>query len=183
MRWLRSWPAQVPTGRAHVVDQLPRLVISGYDYGALASVDDDVLLLEWDMACSIEDQATFEDHAAAEPARVQVAPYRLYTDRPDPVWAHRVLTGDGPKDEAWITEGRTECDLPGFGMIYLPRAVVAAFLAAPASARGRDPRLDPGRSSADARFTCQTFGIWHAFRWDGPPIRVWWDIRPIHLHT
>jgi len=174
MRWLRSWPAVVPAGRAHVDDELPRLVLADYDYTPLGQVDDDVLLLEWDMHLDPQGMTRFAAHAAAEPGRVHVAPYLLAAHRATPTWAHRRLAGS--------PAGEHECDLFGFGATYLPRHLVERFLAAPAPERGRDPRLPPEAPYHDVRFTDQTFSIWHAFRGGAPRPRLWWDVRPDHLH-
>jgi hypothetical protein len=80
MRLLRSWPSRIPEGRSYVVDDIERLVIDNHSYGPLSAVDDDVLLLEWDIAIGQEDLRHFADHAAKDPDRVLVAPYRIYAD-------------------------------------------------------------------------------------------------------
>lgn len=183
MRRLRSWPAgELPAGRAHVVDDLERLVIADYDYSPLGEVDDDVLLLEWDVAVDPYDLNLFEARALAAPDRVRVLAYRLHAHRPGWVWAHRRIRRDG-QGERFVNRADLTCHLPAWGCIYLPRALVRAFLAAPAPARGRDPRLPPQAPYDDVRLTDQTFGIWHHFHQAGPPVPIDWALSAVHLHT
>jgi len=172
------------------VDSLERLVISNYDYGrALALLDDDVVILEWDVA--VEDQALTEFCARAEKARnrVRVAPYLLYpvsSNRTHPVWAHRLMIPGGAqpvlahkhstelsRDEfvelasglRWVSgPEEAACTHFGLGMAYLPRSLVAGFL------------------TDNTRLTDQTFSHWH---WDTLHrlVPIDWDIRPVHLHN
>lgn len=158
MQLLRSWPATIPHGRAHVEDDIPKLVIDGYDYGPLRTLEQDVLLLEWDIAVGQEDLRAFARRAAARSDDVLVAPYRLYpdgTDLPEPVWAHRrnYLT--------FVDEDEPDCWMFGFGMVYLPKHLVAAF---------DGPIFDDGR-----------FSEWHAQK-VGKPVPIAWDVRPVHLN-
>ena len=184
MRWLRSWPANPPAGRAHVVDDMERLVIDNYDYTPLGSIDDDVCLLEWDMALSPGDMQSFALHAIESRNSVQVAPYPLYHVAPfrsmgGGVWAHRRVWRHS---ETWVETGTPDCDYAAFGCIYLPRDAVRAFLASEAPARGRDPRLPADAEYSDRRFTDQTFSVWHHWHAKRGPIPVHWDVRPVHLH-
>lgn len=164
MRWIRTWPERIPPGRSYVVDSLPRVIMAGHDYApVLAGLDGDTVIVEWDMAVSREDIARFTLFCQAEPGRVHVAPYKLYpvsTNLPGPVWAHRRAAGGHP----WIAEGMPYCDLFGFGLIYLPNAIVRKYLA-----------TDPGMVS-DGRFS-----RWHHAAGLGP-VPVHWDVRPVHLH-
>lgn len=182
MRWLRSWPAVIPPHRAHVVDDLERLVIADYDYTPLGAIDDDVVLIEWDMALAPDDMEQFDRAAKYYHENPLVAPYKLYyvsnNGRDRPVWAHRKLTEAG---EDWIRAWDNFADYVGFGLIYLPRRVVRAFLDAPAPERGA-PLVAPG-GYTDCRFHDQTFSMWYRHRYSGGgPIRVEWDIWPVHLH-
>jgi hypothetical protein len=174
VRLLRSWPAVVPPGRAHVVDGVERLVMTDYDYRVLADVDDDVLLLEWDIAVAREDLAVFAARAAAEPDRVLVAPYRLYIsgregerELPAPVWTHRRFTS--PHSMRFVTPADPTCHLFGLGMVYLPRPLVLGFLDFLAG------------MSAERTFDDGTFSQWHysRVRRDVPVV---WDASPVHLH-
>lgn len=170
MRLLRSWPAAEPPGRACVRDSIPRLVISDHEYRPLGDVDDDVLLLEWDIAVGREDLAEFAARAAVTPGRVLVAPYRLYCfssgrDRPRPVWAHRRYEGDpqtgtlrqaGPDDPS--------AHLWGLGMTYLPREVIHGFL-----------------TDWPGRVDDVSLSGWH-YNHVAREVPITWDIRPVHLH-
>lgn len=174
VRLLRSWPAQVPAGRSHVVDGIDRLVMAGYDYRVLADVDDDVILLEWDMAAGREDLAEFARQARAEPARVRVAPYRLYmssgkaqADLREPVWTHRLFTT--PDRMRFAQPGDEFCHLFGMGMIYLPRPLVLGFLDFLAG------------MSAERIFDDGTFSQWHYCNVQRE-VPIAWDVRPVHLH-
>lgn len=186
MIWLRSWPRDVPPGRHYIQDSLPRLVMEGYDYTPLAGIADDVCLLEWDVALDAVERERFAAHALARPERVLVAPYRLYGIESEPVWCHRRLLEDvdgwAPKHTRWVADGERMCDYFSFGCIYLPHALVMAFLAAEAPARGRSPLLPPEAPYTDTRFHDQTFSVWH--RHHGPEVRVpiAWEVHPQHVH-
>lgn len=167
MRLLRSWPATVPAGRAYVQDNMPRLVMDRFDYRpVLDEINDDVLLIEWDLAIGKEDLAEFARRAKAAPEDVLVAPYRLYhassgKDRVKPVWVHRRYESGGL---VHVQEGDPVCHLWGLGMTYLPRDIVRAFLDA------GDWTLSDGALSG-----------WH-YRHVRPNVPITWDIRPVHLH-
>ena len=164
MRWVRTWPERIPPGRSYVVDGIPKILMSGHDYApVLAQLDGDTVIVEWDLAVSPEDIRAFENWCEIDPEEVHVAPYRLYpvsTGLPAPVWAHRRVGRASP----WITKGDAECDLFGFGLVYLPLAVVRRHLDAKLGVTG------------DARFS-----QWHYGAGLGP-VQVHWDVRPIHLH-
>lgn len=171
MRLLRSWPETIPPRRGYVVDEIPRLVMSKFDYRAvLADLDDDVLLIEWDLAVGKEDLAAFAARAKRSRDEVLVAPYRLYhassgRDRPNPVWVHRVYEGEGPAESLrHVTEADEYCHLWGLGLTYLPRWIVREFLDA------WDGTLSDGALSG-----------WH-YRNVKKDVPITWDIRPVHLH-
>lgn len=140
-----------------------------HDYRCLDAIDDDVLLLEWDIAVGREDLAEFAARAAAAPDRVLVAPYRLYffaseRERP-PVWAHRRYEGTPETGSLrHATPADETCHLWGLGMTYLPRAVVRRFLDA-----------WPGH------FSDVSLSGWH-YRNVEQDVPITWDIRPVHLH-
>lgn len=162
MKLLRSWPFRIPQYRAHVVDGIQHLVIDRFDYRNLDLVDDDVLLIEWDLAVSREDLAEFADRCRKAPECVLVAPYLLYN--PDgPVWAHRRYR-EAPEPD-YVYENEPICHLFGFGLTYLPRDLVKAFLET-------QPRT----------FTDTSFSEWHHANVEHPEVPIAWDIRPIHLH-
>lgn len=173
MRLLRSWPARIPEGRAHVVDDVERLIIDNHHYGPLLDVDDDVLLLEWDIAVGQEDLRRFASLAALQPDRVQVAPYRIYADAynlPGDIWAHRSWDGDGigtvrPNGAMPVDTGAPFCQLFGLGMVYLPQALIRRYLA--------------GRWST--HFGDVEFSMWH-YQHVTHDVPIVWNIHPVHLN-
>lgn len=171
MRLIRSWPAQIPENRAYVVDGIERLVMSGFDYRCLADIDDDVILIEWDIAVGRDELETFIQRAREDPEQIRVAPYRLYPGKyrvRAPLWVHRVRDPGmrrfvkGPED--------THCQMFGFGLIYLPRATVLRYLK---SIEGQ-PR---------AHFGDSEFSRWH-MRHGGAHknVPIDWDVPLVHLH-
>ena len=115
MRWIRSWPAEPPAGRPQVVDDLARLVMTGYDYAGLAGLDDDVALVEWDVAIDPYDAQRFEWRCQSDPRQVRVAAYRL-ADAAGLRWAHRRLVqrnrqpGGWEWVERWVEPTDRDCD-------------------------------------------------------------------------
>jgi hypothetical protein len=82
MKLVRSWPAVIPEGRFYVVDDIPKFIMGDegerqFDYRGLVDLDDDVVLIEWDIAIGAEQLALFMARAKDEPDRVRVAPYYL----------------------------------------------------------------------------------------------------------
>lgn len=167
MRWVRTWPAKIPVGRAYVSDLLPRIEMADYKYvpvlEQIVVAGEDTVIIEWDLAVSLEDRERFTITCAADPDRVHVAAYPLYpvsTGLPEPVWAHRKV-GRNP---AWITKGEPWCDLFSFGLVYLPHAIVSKYLA-----------TAPEVSSDDL------FSRWHHREGLGI-VPVHWNVTPVHLH-
>jgi hypothetical protein len=175
VKLLRSWPAQMPPGpvRGHVVDAAPHLDITGHAYGRLADVDDDVLLLEWDVAVDRPALLEFAQRAAARPDAVLTAPYLLYNQGQEkPFWSVRLWDGPGAAIGRALQPGEDKCNLFALGMTYLPRDVIRGFTAAVAGARSRGHEW--GWSDVNLSF-------WHyqnVDRW----VDVAWDLRPVHLH-
>lgn len=170
MKILRSWPEQVPPGRNYVVDTMPRFVMTGYDYRGLGDLNDDVLLVEWDMALSKEDFDTFYAHTRRSPGEVLVAPYRLYTPTAratplpkGPIWVHRRYTDD-EHATYHVDELEPTCHLWGLGVSYLPRQVIRDFL-----------------DDWPGHFSDSSLSGWH-YRNVAAEVRITWDVRPIHLH-
>jgi hypothetical protein len=173
MRLLRSWPARIPEGRNYVVDSIERLIIDNHHYGPLATIDDDILLLEWDVAVGQEDLRHFADHARQDPNRVLVAPYRIYADTyglPADIWAHRHWDGTGsgtviPTGATPISTGDPICNLFGLGMVWLPRDLHHRFAAV----------------AWASHFGDKEFSMWHYER-VAKDVPVCWDVRPVHLN-
>lgn len=173
MRLVRSWPARVPAGRARVEDGMERLVMYAYDYTVLGDLDDDVLLLEWDIAVGGEELAAFAAKAATEPDRMLSAPYRLYPG------CSIKRAGAGATWAAWRyrhtphSSGRVEAQpgdpyahITGLGMTYLPRELIQRYLSE------REPQWG---------FSDIAFCGWH-YRRVRPEILLDWSARPVHLH-
>jgi len=171
VRLIRSWPFSVPPGRAHVDDSIERLVIDNYGYQPLNRIDDDVLLLEWDIAVERGELRTFARLARETPDSVIVAPYRLYyPELPQPVWAHRKWDGNPPganhpEGARHVLSGDPFCNLFGLGMIYLPRKIVRAFFEARYSTHVGDVE----------------FSMWH-YRNVSQRVPIAWNVRPVHLN-
>jgi hypothetical protein len=181
MHLLRSWPANRKDTlvRPHVVDHIEKFPIVDYDYGGLVDIDDDILLLEWDIAISWEDLQIFIADANQTPDLVRVAPYKLYEGRKNPVWAHRVVWST--TDIHVTPEEDSTCDLFGFGCIFLPKVLLQDFHDTDVDIRCRDPRFH-GADYRDGRLTDQTFSIWHKWHTRQPPVPIDWSIKPIHLN-
>ena len=182
MRLIRSWPSSIPEGRSYVVDDIERFIMDGYDYRGLADLNDDIVLIEWDIAVGGEQLRTFIDRARAEPDRVRVAPYLLYRGGRDrvfddvtgervrspqiPFYVHRVRE---PGMRTWVKgPDDTYCHMFGFGFIYLPRQIIADFCA----------QLAPASKFGDTEFS-----RWHmktAGKHRAVPID--WDCHAVHLH-
>jgi hypothetical protein len=172
MRLVRSFPALVPPGRNYIVDDADRHLNAGYSYRGLVSFGDGLVHLDWDMAVSREDLEAFVDRARQAPQRVLVGPQRV--DVGDgrrhltkPVWNMRRYVGRGLEH---VQEGDPTCDLYGFGMVYLPHALLAGF-----EARWRR-ELDDG----SIRFDDTGFAGWAT--WEQGPAAIDWQVRPVHLH-
>ena len=188
MRLLRSWPANPPKDRARVKDCIERFVMDGFDYRGLADYDDDILLIEWDVAVDLDELEHFIDHARREPKRPLATPFKLWrrsaygaaTNWPDGVeWFWPLLHWRGEGSRPGPSDG--DPDLPGshtemaqmgdptcngfsFGLVYLPRKLLRAHEAA-----------------RDGRVSDTSFSVWH-FHNVRPDARICWHVRPTHLH-
>ena len=203
MKWVRSYtgsqgetlaaagwagdglPAVLPDGppRGIILDpgHFEPAWIRDYNYyPLLATLDDDVTIIEWDMALAREDRQAWAAHCAASPGLVQVAPYRQYYGwcKPDGAewgYVHRQLDG-------LLADGEPECDLFGFGLVYIPLWIARALTAEcadPDIAAKRGSRL--GVVLAEKFITDVTFSHWHRAA-TGHRVPVRWDVRPLHLH-
>jgi hypothetical protein len=170
VKLIRSWPSQVPEGRCYVADTLPKLVMESYDYRCLESVDDDIVLIEWDVAAGKEDLEAFIDRVRSRPDEVVVAPYRLYMptrgeqNLPRTVWAHRRYRTVDMATSRFVEEDEPSCHLFGLGLVYLPRDILQAFLA-----------------SWPGHFSDASFSGWH-YRNVTQETPIAWESRPVHLH-
>lgn len=169
LTWWRSWPhpdEPRAAGRAHIVDDLPRLIMRSGDYstveGGLPDVEPGFCLLEWDVALAQRGRRRFEQEALAEPDRVLVAPYDIYPRGGRYTCVHKVA--ENPLKAGWrrpATPDDTEVHSFGFGCIYLPAAVLRLWR--------------PGKVLRD-----NTFSDWHIEHFG--TARITRDVHPQHLH-
>ncbi len=176
MKLVRSWPETIPEGRSYVVDDIPRFVMGKdgdrqYDYRHLLDLDDDVVLIEWDIAIGAEQLTAFMQRAKAEPDRIRVAPYTLYRKRARegrqqiPFYVHRVRTHAA---RCWVRGPQdTHCQMFGFGLIYLPRKLIERFVA----------QMDPASHFGDSEFS-----RWHMRNVTPNDVPIDWDLPAVHLH-
>jgi len=166
VRLIRSWPRHPPAGRNYVIDDAERFYNDDYDYAGLVDLDDDIIHIDWDTALSREDLATFAAHCKAEPNRVRVAPVPVYPDSrrglPQTIWNLKRYEGNGMRQ---VHTGEPSCHLFGFGMVYLPHALIRGYLEA----------------FPEERLGDIAFAGWH-HRNIEPEVPITWDISPVHLH-
>ena len=171
MRLIRSWPAKIPEGRSYVQDGIERLVMDGYDYHCLEPVDDDVLLLEWDIAVGRYELERFAGQARAEPGRVRAAPYPIYrstlslADLGRFVYPFR-LYNPGNYSMRWVTPDDPFCHTFGFGMVYLPRQMIKRYFA----------------DDWPALMNDMTFSQWHYLNAEDREVPIAWDCPAVHLN-
>jgi hypothetical protein len=178
MKLVRSFPANVPSGRSYVHDDLERLVMDRYDYRVLAGLDDDVVLIEWDVAVGREELDLFISRAMADPGRVRVAPYRLYQTTSGrqaphfPIWAHRRYEGTPQTGYTRAVDtNEPTCHLFGFGLIYFPRRLIGEFLDWFVFPEARIHPFDDG-----------SFSAWHYAHNPEREVPIDWDVPAVHLH-
>lgn len=166
-RWYRSWPLVAPERRAHVVDALSRLLMTGGDYSTLPAHqpwptdEPGFCLLEWDVALGPDGMARFGQHAMEAPERVLVAPYLIYPVGSPPVLVHKA---GRPAQRRPVAPGAARCDTWGLGCVYLPQRVLQAWLA----------EQPPAGSWRDI-----TLATWHLAQYG--PVPIDWTVHPQHL--
>ena len=181
MKLLRSWPTHIPEGRSYVVDAIPRLLMSQLDYRPPleAMEPDDVLLIEWDIAVGKHELLVFAERARDSPEQILVAPYRIYrgekySDLGQDMWAHRHWDGTAdppgstfPRFGGWqpVMTGEPTANLFGFGLIYLPRELISAFMA----------------SNFSNLFGDAQFGMWH-YTNVAKEVPIAWECPAVHLN-
>lgn len=104
LNWYRSWPERVPEhlqDRPRVIDNQPLLLMRNWDYYTCPFPDEDLCMLEWDIALDRFSRERFVAEALKDREMVMTAPYRL-------------------------SDGRMLYN--GFGCVYLPRKVVTEFI-------------------------------------------------------
>jgi len=142
------------------VDGWRRVIVDDYDYRGLAGVGDDVISLDWDTAVGDEDLRLFAGQAAASPGDVLVAPVRTYYGPKAGQW--NLADADGNI----LGTGTPRAQVFGFGMVYLPARLLAAYT-------GQQPGV---------KLTDMWFASWHLDRVDPRGAAVCWAVRPVHLH-
>ena len=159
LRIVRSFPKTVPSGRAYVQDDLERFYMDNYDYQGLKDFagDDDVVLLEWDIAVSRYDLSMFIARAHIFGDWPLVGSYVL--DRPGtyPHWR------DEDGELRRIHDNEPDCDLFGLGLVYLPNWVLRDF-----------PKPNHMSDGSLSRWL-RTLPDWK-------PIPVDWATKIVHLH-
>lgn len=172
MKLVRSWPANIPEGRSYVVDDIPKFVMGGegrreFDYRGLIDLNDDVVLIEWDIAVGGEHLALFMERAKAEPDKVRVAPYLLYrrgNRMPQvPFYVHRIRRESVRR---WAQPGDTHCQYFGFGLVYLPADLLRRYVA---------------QMGTREHFGDSEFSRWHMLNVTRD-VPIDWDITLVHLH-
>lgn len=171
MRIVRSFPRVIPPNRAYIVDQLERFYNQDYGYAGFQQVtaEDDIILLEWDIAIDQPNLRRFIRHCETQPDWPVTAPYHKTED--DIVhWMHFRKTGMSPHGgELWrpIFEGERDCDQVGTGIMYFPQGILDGC---PNSDAGSQV-LNDGLISRYLRSLPQ---------WK--PVPIMWDITVTHLH-
>src|ERR1700733_3447866 len=160
MKILRSFPNETPPpGRGYVVDAIERFPQPAFDYTELKNYGDDLVILEWDIAVSSLDLARFAGRAFGGqwPA---VAPF-FNRDTGKVMHWRQEETGLRP-----IWRNEPDCDLFGFGLVYLPWWVI------------RDYPLGYGGSSILSDGSLPGWLREHA-AWK--PIPVDWNTTVVHI--
>ena len=171
MRLLRSWPAEVPDGRAHVVDGMERLVIKDFRYDPWLNR----FLIRWFYSngtsrCPAR-APPVHDRAKDVPRPRLLRPVSAVPDDPPqpplnrPVWSARYDNGQV------VEEFDPYCHLFSLGMTYLPQAAIAGYFAA----------METDDHLAQEGFTDGAFSGWW-WRTSGLETPLFWDVRPVHLH-
>lgn len=177
MRLVRSWPAVIPEGRSYVVDDIERFVMGRvgdrqYDYRHLLDLNDDIVLIEWDIAINGDKLALFMARAKENPEQIRVVPYVLYRRMARegraqiPFYVHRIRTHER---RSWSKPGDTHCQMFGFGLVYLPRWALEGFVK---------------QMAPDSHFGDTEFSRWHM---RNAPVHlrdvpIDWDCEAVHLH-
>lgn len=147
--------------------------MTDFDYRHLVDLNDDIVLLEWDMAICYDRLEEFMRRCAAEPDQMRAAPYLLYESSAHPSfvsphWAQFVVDTNSRRLRP-VARGEPICNRTGFGLTYLPGAMIAQF----AAVLKRHPRH---------KFTDMTFSYWHDRQRHFGPIPIEWDCEVVHLH-
>lgn len=173
MNIIRAVPKKIPKDRNYVVDSLDRVEIQNYDMHFLTEMNDDVILLEWDIAVGQHDLYNFIAHCRDTPNVVHVAPYILYPvslhELTAPAWAHRHMIQEMPLQLGWVDYGDPVCDIFSTGMVYIPKEICKRL--------GESDDLVTWENNIND----SKFAFWHYYK-IGKKVPIHWDVRPVHLH-
>lgn len=175
MKLVRSWPEDMTGLEEHprVLDNCERLYIPSIDYSPLLALDDNVLLLEWDVVVGKDELRAFARKCLDEPDEVRVAPTRQYNTRQ---WRKEKKRNF---NEEWFVYKRLDigrrtleygepyCNEFAFGVIYLPYWAIKGFMD---SKQPTTPFID------------RTFAIWFNKVTEFHPVPVEWDTNAIHMN-
>ena len=163
----------VATGTRLWLDSVdPEFIAVNRKYGATGATSNPIIIADLIKSGRFDDQlARFMDCAKAEPDRVRVAPYYLYRRGGSgrspllPFYCHRIRE---PGTRSWVKgPDDTHCHMFGFGLIYLPIALVKAFVA----------QMGPTSKFGDTEFS-----RWHMRNAKHRDVPIDWDCHAIHLH-
>jgi hypothetical protein len=159
---LRSFPdGALPVGRGYIHDGLERFLQPAFDYTGLKRYDDDVIVLEWDIAVSAADIARFREDVGGHDWPV-VAPF---LNREGTHFMHWRDPGGGRALRP-IVHGEADCDLFGFGMVYLPAALIRDY---------------PGGFGGSSILSDGSFPRWLETLPQWRPVPVDWSITVVHV--
>lgn len=186
LNWYRSWPdhgdlAKYETANGlhlppHVEDDLPKLLISGYNYreprreggGSEQGWPADtpgLCMLEWDVALDPIARRAFAAEALIHPRELLVASYTFHDTQCMWINDDSETPGAGPQEGGRpVTGYDTRTHSFGLGCVYIPQVILGEFLA----------QMD------HLGFTDYTFGRWYYEHYG--PARLTWRVHPQHLH-
>lgn len=174
MRVIRSWPMTPPDEHPRVFDNCERIYIPTTDYRPLVDVGENLIHLDWDVAVGRTELREFARKCEAEPDRCRVAPTWAYVTR-----MRRDHYARGQRTELMIWKydqrrgrmrvqwGDPECNLFGFGFVYLPTWAFCGYVA----------DLDPATPASDTGF-----GQWYFKATNGQGVPVEWGTHAVHTN-
>jgi hypothetical protein len=173
MKIVRSWPRNPPPWHPLIEDDCERVYIPGIDYSPLLDLDDDLIHLDWDVAVGRNELKRFADKCKAEPEIVRTAPYTTYKSRQ---YLNHPWRGGKDQFTVWhyslggqkveLLQGELNCNLTGFGLIYLPKLAFAGYMA---DKPDGEPAMDT------------PFCLWYLEN-TGRDIPVEWWVNAVHVN-
>lgn len=171
MRIIRSFPKTIPPNRAYIMDQYERFYNQDYGYAGFQEVvnQDDIVLLEWDVAVDQPNLRRFIRYCEDNPDWPCVAPYHK-TEDDELHWMHFRKIGMTPHGgELWrpIYQGEPDCDQFGPGLSYFPKGILNGC-----------PNQDAGSQVLNDGLISRYLRSLPQWR----PIPIHWDVHVTHLH-